>query len=334
MKALFLGFSVTADSNGYVETITALDDSISIEKIAFGGIQPHHLAFFVNKIFSGKAYDYIFLEISTAGFRSFLKKELYLASLLYILREVRNVGAAPVLVDLPREDVNYENDWVTRINSSLSNALGISHINVTSLLENDIKSYLRDGIHTNQIGAQNFGAIIHREIKRGLIRKSDLFESFKFPFEDSDKLYLLDADPKERKFSFARSGFSQDFISLGEGEFIEFCVPDGYQAVGLSFLMGPSSGYVVIKNMKHEREVLTRDQFSYYTRLGVQYFSPLTLTEKVEVLSMNKAVDIKLLKGEQFNGPIENFVGSLLVTNFSFEDRLKTITDLPIEFYL
>lgn len=325
---------MTAESNGYVETITELDDSISIEKIAFGGIQPHHLAFFVNKIFSGKTYDYIFLEISTAGFRSFLKKELYLASLLYILREIRRVGAAPVIVDLPREDVNYENDWVTRIHSSLSKALGISHINVTYLLKNDIKSYLRDGIHTNQIGAKSFGAIIYREIQRGLIRKSDLFESFKFPFDDSDKLYLLDVDPKERKFSFARSGFSQDFISLGESEFIEFCVPDGYRAVGLSFLMGPRSGYIAIKNIKHKKEILTRDQFSYYTRLGVQYFSPLTFTEKVEILTINKAVDVKLLKGEQFNGAIENFIGSLLVTNFSLEDRLKTITDLPIEFHL
>ncbi|MDB4279640.1 SGNH/GDSL hydrolase family protein [Paraglaciecola sp.] len=324
MDVLILGFSVTADNKGYVEEFcSAKDNNIVVSKVGLGGIQPHHLAFFMEDILKSSQADIVVLEISTAGFRSFLSQELYVLSIFNILKVVLEKGAKPLIFDVPRSDVDPENDWVADINESICKQFDIQYVAAHVYFDEPIDNYFRDGIHTNAKGATKLANILRSEIC--------LVECEKFsPSVDSLpsqlrelRLYINDAPVNVDNYvEFTRSGYVGKFQQLGPNSTLELAMNNNDFCHGVFYLMGPETGVFKLQFGREEKTITALDAHCYYRRLGVYYFPAIQLEAKLLVKSNSERPGVKLLKGELSKGEVNNFIGGLLCSNIQDIDLL------------
>lgn len=125
MKVLVLGYSVTAEKNSYVEFAARdiADPDIQLTKVGYGGLQPHHARFLFPAVIAKENPDTIILDQSTPPFRKFTKDLAdYEKCVLSVVRECKDRGIRLAVLDLPRTDVDYSEDWVTECHKHIETA--------------------------------------------------------------------------------------------------------------------------------------------------------------------------------------------------------------------
>ncbi|MDP5143078.1 hypothetical protein ORJ00_10010 [Rheinheimera baltica] len=326
MNILFLGFSVTAEDNGYFKYIDI--PNAKIEKVALGGVQPHHLAYLVGSILEKNNYDIVIFEIATAGFRSFLSEQMYLFSLVYVLRVALSKGITPILLDIPRADLDIKNDWVFAINSKVSRLFDILRFNISDVVD-DISPYLRDGIHTNESGARFVGKYFSDAFNRLDYRVNPGFLNPIFNVIDNVSLDLI--IPLESGLDvieFSRSGYSAVYSKL-EGNTRKIKIQlSGLFGHGVSYLLGPDTGVLKINDASKSINVTCRDEFSYYTRAGYNYFKDRELQGDVFIETLDIVPNVTLKKGFGSNERPVNYVGGLLVSSVSYNEIVRISKEL------
>jgi hypothetical protein len=151
MKILCLGFSVTEQQPGYVDVIAEKlkgDTEIEVSRVGLGGLQPSHARYLFPSIIQGHKPDVIIIDHATPAFRNWTTDHnSYKNSLKSLLRECYECSIRILLIDFPRTDVEYSNDWVTAYHSELSGKLSIPHKIIPRK-----EGILRDEVHTTELG--------------------------------------------------------------------------------------------------------------------------------------------------------------------------------------
>jgi len=324
MDVLIIGFSVTADNKGYVEAFYSANDSdIVISKVGLGGLQPHHLAFFMEEILKYHQADIVVLEIATAGFRSFLSKKLYVLSILSILKAVMEKGAKPLVFDIPRSDIDPETDWVTNINEKICKQFDIQYVSAYTNFDEPIDNYFRDGIHTNATGAIKLASILKNNISQTMC------DSFNPSIEllpsqiRNIHLYIKSLSTNsDNCVEFSRSGYIGKFQRLESNDSLKLTMNSNDYCHGVFYLMGPETGRFHLNFGNEVKTITTLDAHCYYRRLGVCYFPAIRLEPTLLITSHAEKPDIKLLKGELSYEAVTNFIGGVLCSNIKDIDLL------------
>ncbi|MDO6838026.1 hypothetical protein Q4602_00945 [Paraglaciecola chathamensis] len=324
MKVLFLGFSVTADQDGFVECFASTTlESLDISKIALGGIQPHHLAFLVRDLLKNKSFDLVVLDISTAGFRSFLKKSTYLLALINILKEVMLKGAKPIVFDIPRVDVDPDKDWVFATNEKICKLFNLQYIRATNYLDEPLNTYFRDGIHTNSFGASRLAHILVNNINSTMCRKfSPSFDSIPDVVKKIQLDVYIPDDTSFDKVEFYRTGYTKSFLQLKEGEILLVPVIDELYCNGAFYLMGPETGRFRLNFGENEKVITALDSHCYYQRLGVSFFEGVPIRNQIAVINDPTRPNVELIKGELQTDNCSNYLGGFLVSNVQSIDEV------------
>jgi hypothetical protein len=335
-KILFLGFSVTAESPGYFGFLDSMPN-VELHKVGIGGIQPHHLQFFIQDEINKYSPDYVVLEISTAGFRSFLKKEEYFFAVLYMINVILRSNAVPIILDLPRGDIDYSIDWVTQFHSNIALEFGVPYINLCGDedLMGCLNELLRDGIHTTEQGAQFFANKININLK-DIVEKTLLIDIFnpidefgnKFNLNCNSLAVKNNSNQQEYK-EFKRSGYSDIFVILDSHMPLRIDFNEIVNICGISYLMGPETSQVSLNfNNNKIKNIITYDQFCYYTRLGITMFEPL-LSEKVVIESSDAKPIVNLQKGDvSLNSPVNYINRIFYISNEHIREKKNILLNL------
>lgn len=314
-STLFIGFSVTEDSNGYVEEIQK--NELSVSKVGIGGIQPHHLIFFIDEILERSEESNIVLELSTAGFRTFLSKQMYFFSVCYLISRIIHYNKTPLLLDLPRAGVDYSVDWVVQLNNSICKELDILHINLCETLSGKLDVLLRDGVHTTGIGAKEFAKNIIPVLKQ---KKTKGIKSDNLIFRPLRGVKLL--CKKNEFFSggtrFSRGGFNCQYETLNEDGALSYDA-ESFYCLGLAFIISPRSSAVTVSSSKTTTKLVISDEYAYYSRFSTQYFNQ-HVTGLVKVSSTFDFEHVKLKKGERPVGLSQNDIVGVLCSSVEKRD--------------
>ncbi len=322
MRVLVLGFSVTEDNNGYVEKINSKED-LEITKIGLGGIQPHHLAFIVSDILKNASAEIVVFELATAGFRSLLPQSLYLLAFTIILKNALFNNIKPVVFDIPRSDIVADTDWVFKLNRSICKKYNIQYIAAHTSFEDVVDSYLRDGIHTNEKGAQKLADIFEKNITiSNCAHFNPKLEDFPASIRDCD-LYIEHVfSNSDMDVEFTRSGYKNKFVTVANSLVVNTSIKNRTYCYGVLYLMGPETGKFQLDFGNVSRSVVALDAHCYYRRLGVTYFPNVEIGEKIVISNAQQRPEIMLLKGELSAGNILNYVGGFMCSNHPSIDVL------------
>ncbi|AFU97749.1 hypothetical protein M5M_02660 [Simiduia agarivorans SA1 = DSM 21679] len=331
-KVLIYGFSVTAESPGYVGPLIKLLSDFDLVKVGNGGIQPHHALFYIVDEIKKHAPDELILEFSTAAFRSFYDKNEYKKILFFICSAAIKLGVRPHILDLPRSDVSYDNDWVLNFHRCLSQQYGIGWVDVCteSFRSGAISGYLRDGIHTNELGANYYSSVLSEYFLDSIATNASSLpvspiSNFGADMLDCARAVSLASLAENSSLEyFERSGFEGTFLPIDVGQEIRVSFSETLNVKGVSFLMGPLTSSFHLDFGGCTRSVNAYDRFCYYTRFSVQCFDNLSAASVIIRSDENRS-DVVLLKGVE-ESPVKNYLGDILVLSNQY-DEIKLPND-------
>lgn len=312
MKILVLGFSVTAERPGYVEIATPELDKrfdAKITKIGLGGLQPYHARYLFAELVKTHDPDVLVLDHATPAFRNFYKdKDDYRRSLLSTLRECHIRSVRVVMIDFPRTDVDYANDWVSALHTELAATLGIPYRRVE--LTDGI---LRDEVHPTEFGRQHYAEVLIDCVARA--RRIEVAPGFFAGTPRYGSVRVCDlVDTEGRLTRIDRGGFVADLVRIAENETLDIPLGQTLSVCGFTALMGPTTGTLKIVAGDLERQQVSYDQFCYYERLGAFLFKqagaaiPCTT---VRLTQTDEIPSVPLLKGEKNTEPRTGAVGHI-----------------------
>lgn len=291
---LVVGFSVTADTPGYVEAAARLpqvSDCSRLEKIGIGGIHLPQLKFLMPGLLEEHRPDLVILEIATSAIRMSRQWMAVYGDLLDDLLDccrARGVGIA--ILDLPRHDVDYATDALVAHHAAICARLGISYARVE--LRPDL---LRDGVHPSPAGHAHYAAALLDLVEKCDAASIPDWAPHDPPFRALEITSLV--RPDRARYPYRRAGYQVDMVRSDPDEPIRVTIPDGWQIVGLSYLIGPRSGRIRISDAVAERRMAVYDQHSYYERFGATVFAGLPGPDIV-VEQLPEMPGVALLKGE------------------------------------
>lgn len=305
-NVLVLGFSVTGDKNGYVELAAALDDwpeNVSVSKVAIGGLMPAWIKFFAAGIIDGAKPDAVILELATPTFRQEPNlHKVHTETLEYLLDLCHHRRLAVGIFDLPRTDVDEKTDWVNSYHAATAQDLGLGYKSVAGTPD-----MFLDVVHPTQSGKAIFSRVFCDLIQE-IIAAPYVPPSYKL----SRKFYAMPVTTSLEKRVFDRAGFVADVVDLAQGEKIVQKIPPNAHLVGISFLMGPKTGFFEVTVGDTTFDVPAYDRHCYYERFGARLFRPVTANE-VTVTQTSRLSETALLKGEPDMGPRVGSLAHLLI---------------------
>lgn len=314
MKILFIGFSVTEEKNGYFKSLenkvaSFSDINVTLSRAAIGGVTFQLIPYMFETLVKER-YDFIIYEIATC-FRFSDSSETYMDILYEISDLTLKSGAIPCFANMYRTNIDYDVDILSSSVEFFSKINGYPFIDLSrAFFSRDIENlYLRDGIHTNDLGADFYAEKLFVFIKEKL-------RSFKLKSKYGT-LFLSDLlDFKESK-NFERGGVETSYIEIFSGERIEVNLDSLTCICGIFYIQGPDSGLlkVQVPNLSFSRTIHMFDEHCYYNRYGLQYL-PNLVTDRIVLEQLEQFPNVKLNKGE-FNGNsrIANVVGFFVRNN-------------------
>jgi len=288
-KVLVLGFSVTGEKNGYVEQ--AIGDwplGVTLVKAAIGGLMPSWIKFFAAGIFDDIKPDAVVFDLATPMFRKLPDAESqHRVSVEWMLHLCQQREIAVAFLDLPRTDVDEATDWVYAYHCALARKEGLGYKSVFSQ-----PNMFRDEVHPTESGK-----IVYSEALRDLI--CEIVENPKIPppYCPDARYSTISIAGDSPTRNFSRAGFTVGVVDLVPGESIVCTLTLGWRLVGLSYLMGPRTGFFTLSGGGRDVIVPAYDKHCYFERFGVRLFHPIVDT-KIKIEQMNTIPDVDLLKGE------------------------------------
>ncbi|SPF81785.1 SGNH/GDSL hydrolase family protein [Pseudoprimorskyibacter insulae] len=317
MKILVLGFSVTVENNGFVEQARARlsgPDAPVLVKTGMGGMQPYHGRYLFPSIIERHQPDAIVLDIATPAFRNFSTSQApYKASLHSVLRTCRDQGIRLALLDLPRNDVDYADDWVTRYNAKVCARLGLPHHIVP----------LTDGLLRDEVHPTSEGQAIYADVLLDLMGQAALVPEL--PPEMIENLPWFDAvavddiaPPELPREHIDRGDLAVELVELAAGQTVEIDLGEPVKVCGLTSRMGPRTGTLELRMGGSTLRQASYDQFCYYNRVGAALFggqnaSAAKVCETLRITQLPDLPDVALRKGEADTGPRLGGLGHLFI---------------------
>jgi hypothetical protein len=302
-KIIVIGFSVTVQSPGFVELISAPLE-YSIERFAIGGANMYALLYMLDVI-PIKKDDIVLLEVSTS--RRWLGEDYqrYCNIAHHIFVSILNKKVRFGILDFSRYDVNPQTDLLHRAILDTSKKLNVRRSSVY-LPESDEKRYYLDGIHPNVAGQNIYAQITSKLIAQIVTdvipeQTTPLEENFypKFSFVNE---ITYTAECKFQEKFYEKNGLVANFIEIPEQSCSKFHFDNNYYFTGLLLLIGPESGRIKISCSEREiTNTLIYDERSYYER-PFAYFFKNTLTDALKIEVIHDAQRPKLIKGSEYKG--------------------------------
>jgi hypothetical protein len=306
-KSFFIfGFSVTEERTGYVSQIKQLVDEsnlpLKVDQSAIGGASMKLVPFILNHT-RFKESDYILLEISTCLRFAETKPIEYDEILYQIVAICRENNVFPCFVNLFRSNVNHSDDQLLQSVNNFAMRFGfpllnlvpeIMHLSNGGLLD----CILRDGIHTNDLGAKLYAGRILDFMLR-IVAQGPSWDTHSYSPQvtsNGQRLYLPSALAQEE---FERGWFRLPYAPVEEGSEILIDVPQGALVCGLMVLFGPRTGILSVSFPGKERSYrrIAYDQFCYYRRYSYFMFPP-EQCDQVKIAQLSEMPDIPLKRGE------------------------------------
>jgi len=334
----FLGFSVTAENNGYVEKFADMKGALEVSKLGLGGVHPHHARYLLSRFIDESHFDLFVLEFSTSAFRKFLSRKEYVFSLVYLINKILHKGAKVGILDLPRSDVDITSDWVHDLHKTIAERFNIPWLSFDAHFDKSYRSninLLRDEVHTTSEGSNVYAQFLVDNWDKFNCIDSFTFINKKYAHVYSsipanDLVPFLD-DKQTSNYLFNRSGYEVNTQVITPK--VELCYINSFEGMtidGCSFLMGPQSGkiYLEIDGQK-TFTIEAYDGFCYYTRLGCIKL-PSTHFSKLKLSQCKEIPEVQLHKGDRDVGPRVGYIGDLFVSTELVPDFEAVVAELGV----
>lgn len=312
MRVLVLGYSVTAEKQSYVELAAErLKGTHTLHKIGFGGLQPHDARHLFPEIIAAHAPNILILDQATPAFRKFTSDvNEYEKTVLNILREcwTRNIRLS--LLDFPRTDVDYDQDWVTTAHRRLCAETSIPHFQVT--LDD---GFVWDEVHPTDSGRIAYASTLISAIETAKVPQCHESHFVDLPVYSNVRVSdLVDARIPRRAYS--RGGYEVDLVDLSPDVDLVIDLPPDTILKSCSALMGPRTGRIDAKLDGRALNFMAHDKFCYYERLGVFPFRDMQHPKGIRTsrLTLSQSSDlpgIELSKGAPNKDPRIGAIGHI-----------------------
>lgn len=312
---LVIGFSVVAE-NSLVEIAHKKSISTSgrsIKKIGLGGWFPFILKYLIDNILDQHPAAEVVFEISTSSLRGMNRPhEDHKDSLLAFLHACRRRNLPVSFLDLPRTDIDNEDDWMFQMHADFCKQHDLGYIRVPLQ-----EGLLRDVVHPTE-----GGKVVFADALSDLLAQSRTSSNRPPPVAEPQKYGCLRAvdcmrDKEGETRSFDRGNFNVELVAIPEDQQIAFDLPENSNVVGFSMMMGPDTGYLTFKCNGWEHKSGAYDGFCYYERLGATQFDPHSTNWAVFYQHKGRPA-ISLHKGEPSDAPRKGFIGHFFIKNLSY----------------
>jgi hypothetical protein len=327
---VFFGLSVTEASPGVVGKLKSRFLDREISKITFGGMHPNQVKFLFKDHLKKVDAKYVVLEWSTSAFRGWFTHKEYCTSFIFMIAAIIESKKIPMVVDFPRSDVDYSNDWVVNFHTRISRDVGIPYLDLTKKWKNYFDTYsdfLEDGIHANQAGlsfyADEVGDALEYLVANPVKLNVDnsVFDSHS---EIANLFYcekIADMAIDIEKYQtniFSRSGYENELFVIPAGETIQLDTGSAdWIIVGFTFISGPETGEFEISSEGTQLlQLQTYDQFCYYKRLSARIFH-----KHVSAISIRQSPvipQVTLRKGVTNEEPRVGYIGDVFVVSSDY----------------
>ncbi|SEO24245.1 hypothetical protein SAMN04488103_11631 [Gemmobacter aquatilis] len=316
-KILVLGYSVIADTPGLVELAQASsrDAPFELKKVGLGGVHLHQLKFLLGTILDQNPCDLVILEIGTPGYRwaNGAQPQSYAGLLDKIVGLLRQRRQAFAFLDLPHRDFSTDEDVLYRTHAQVARKEGLPYRRVPLRPE-----LLRDQVHATQDGfryyAEELRAFVEEILGSDTIadqRARPAAADFVFPF-DALPIPMVSAREDLRLEAFGRAGIQAEMAIVEPESPLQLRLPSGMDALGVSYIIGPSAGKFRILAPGREIVFLAYDQFAYYRRISMFLFDRIN-SPTLRIEQLPDQPEVTLRKGIADTGPRSGRIGHLLV---------------------
>lgn len=331
----FIGFSVTNDPIAYSESFetrhAAALGLAKTSRVAIGGITPMVMRYLLDEHMMGDS-DLVVLELATSDARRFNDKsrDEYALSVVSMVAKVLHSGRVPILLDLPRADVGYTDDWMSQSHAAIAAYFGILRVDATQQAgeQNFAAQNLRDVVHPTKVGAAFYADSVAQALAQGTVARgrSDLATSLAGLF------YALPAGdvaqaPVASSYIHDARCYMATGVEIPEGTTQALSFEKQALLGGITYLMGPQSGYLDVGFPDGTQHRITAyDPYCYYERLAGAVFNPVAV-ERVEIHQPPQHLNIPLRKGTPDDGPRFGKIMHLLLDNYTADQSLKMLPE-------
>jgi hypothetical protein len=155
----FFGASITQQQSGYVYHFKGFNPNYNIKQFGYGGMHITNAGICcIDEVISQQP-DYCFLDwFSPECYRPPERINEYLDT---IIEKLLNINCHPIFLFFYRKGI--DEDWFSMFDyiKEYGNKYNINHIDLSKLQNAD--QYLRDTIHTNDLGSKTYGDIIYEQ---------------------------------------------------------------------------------------------------------------------------------------------------------------------------
>jgi len=317
MKVLVLGYSVTAETPGFVEIADAMPETASytLHKVGLGGFQPSSAIHVFNTEIQRWHPDIVILEQSTPAFRLYSpNRSDYSLWLMSLLRSCAEINAKFGFLELPRRDLDFQNDWVIDLHKDYCERYGLGQI-----IGPKDRGLLRDEVHPNENGRQYFAESLIAAIKGSGAIRIDNSEFIGVPEYMALQINKMIGSEKFSVETYNRSGFDSDMIFLKPKETLSISFDQPICINGYIGMSGPKSGNMWVTLNDECKKIAMHDKYSYYNRPSAHILYSHSNVNKYQCMKIDfeqspELPDVELLKGEKDTSIRSGAVSHLLVT--------------------
>ena len=276
MRVLFIGYSVTIQTNGFFDYLKQMyqDKDIHVEHIAIGGANMNWILYYLNAI-DFKQYNSVVLEISTSTrwLGSDYNRYMNIISFIvdYISLFVNKIG----FLDFSRTDVSI-NDVLHQVIADCAIYKNLPIISWDNA-KGELSSYVYDGIHPNAQGIRLYAELANSLLDLISNKSSlnyhahsgfyNLYEKYKPFFMSINQLLIVNNQNTFENFS--KGGINYDLLVIEEGNKVEIKLDKDYEIMGLLLKIGPKTGRAIVSDSISGDILVDKtiyDERSYYER--------------------------------------------------------------------
>lgn len=278
-KIAFFGASITQQKTGYVHEFKKLNPECEIHQHGYGSMYITDAGVcFIDDVLSTRP-EYCFIDWFSPGRYTSEKIKPYLDA---IVEKIFHINCHPIFLFFYRKDI--DKSWFNMFDyvKSYADTYDIKYIDLSRL--NNPNQYLRDNIHTNDLGAQYYGTLINEQ-----------FHKMKF------KNYMRNI--QQNKFS----NINCIDINITATKFIELKSDGLSSIIGVLQNIGPYTEDVICINKNKEHVLSIKDKWSErYERQTI----------KINIEDICGSVVIKIPEGKQLVWEKLFYIGNLKLIDY------------------
>lgn len=310
MRILVLGFSVTADPNGFASLLSPLLPGHEVVVVGIGGIELDPLpALFEDVTCQRGRFDVVLLEVFTSmwGRGAPLLAPAMVDTFHDLANRVQDTGAKLAMVSLYRSDVDYDRDTSDLLAYAIAARFDVPRLDLAGGLIRArgrafCETLVRDGVHQTADGARfvaeqvaAFVSAVMHAVPLTLPRARNRIVAVK----------------PEAQMRMDRSGYVFTYAELQEDQSLTLEFPPS-QLCGIAFVSGPTAGQIEVTAGDRRHVVQCFDRHSYYSRYASKRL-PLVPCSSVTVRQLPGVPNVELIKGSKDTGPRVGRVISVFV---------------------